>query len=98
MYTPPEYRATLLVSDFERVQAVEECDRECSSAQEPFHTYCQKVQQMGYAEKRFHSGFQVPDRETRLNKKNRDWECVVGNSSITRRLTPPDRFESEDDR
>ena len=29
---PPEYRATLLVSDFEQAQAVEQCDRECSSA------------------------------------------------------------------
>jgi hypothetical protein len=29
---PPEDRATLLVSDFEQAQAVEPCDRECSSA------------------------------------------------------------------
>jgi hypothetical protein len=26
--------------------------------------------------------FQMPERETRLNEKNRDWECVVGNPEV----------------
>jgi hypothetical protein len=54
----------------------------------------------------FSLAFQVPDRETRLNEKNRDWECVVGKDEVmnkfgmvsspgmtqlTKRCTPPGR-------
>jgi len=65
---PPEFDATCSSPISSKPKAVEQGDKECSLAfqlesdllddrrKSPF-TYCQEVQQMGHAEKIFHSGF-----------------------------------------
>jgi hypothetical protein len=86
------YPATMLVSDFEQVQAVLNSVIESvaqrsnlsgnlfrRSAQSHFTHIAKRFKQTGHAEKLV---LQVPDRETRLNEKNPDWECVVGDLEV----------------